>query len=179
MAGHFSHVVGVEEALGSTPAAGAYDRWVTAPIDSLVDLDRPFDVIVCADVLEHLAEPERVLASVRRWLAPGGLLLVSVPNVANAAIRLSLLAGRFEYSDKGILDRTHLRFFTRRSARRLVEQAGFRVRRIRATPVPAELALPVLGRFPFRPLSRALAAAAARAWPTLFAYQFLFDARPE
>jgi len=135
-------------------------------------------VIVCADVLEHLADPARILASVREWLAPGGVLLVSVPNVANAAVRLSLLAGRFEYAEKGILDRTHLRFFTRKSGKTLIEKAGFRVVRIRATPVPAELALPVLGRSPLRPLSRGLASAAARVWPTLFGYQFLYDARP-
>jgi len=119
-----------------------------------------------------------VLARVRGWIAPGGVLFVSLPNVANAAIRLSLLAGRFEYADAGILDRTHLRFFTRRTARRLVEDAGFRIRRVQATPVPAELAVALLRRAPFRALSRALFAAAAALRPTLFGYQFVIEAEP-
>jgi 2-polyprenyl-3-methyl-5-hydroxy-6-metoxy-1,4-benzoquinol methylase len=170
--------VGVEEDPSSAPEPGVYDRWIRAPIDSLGEWDRAFDAIVCADVLEHLAEPERVLSSVREWIAPGGVLLVSLPNVANAAVRLSLLAGRFAYTEKGILDRTHLRFFTRKSGRNLIEGAGFQVLRVRATPVPAELAIPALGRPPLRGASRGLAAAAARTWPTLFGYQFLYEARP-
>jgi len=135
-------------------------------------------VVVCADVLEHLSDPASLLASARRWIAPQGLLLVSIPNVANLAIRLSLAAGRFEYTDTGILDRTHLRFFTRESANRLIDAAGFRVTKIRATAVPAELAVPVLSRAPLRGPSRGFFTAAARVWPTLFGYQFLFDARP-
>jgi SAM-dependent methyltransferase len=139
---------------------------------------RTFDVVVCADVLEHLEDPAAVLARVRKWLSPGGLLLVSLPNVANVAVRLSLLAGRFEYAEAGILDRTHLRFFTRRSARRLVEAAGFRIRRLRPTPIPAELAIPLLRRPPLRGPARAFFAGTAALWPTLFGYQFVIEAEP-
>jgi 2-polyprenyl-3-methyl-5-hydroxy-6-metoxy-1,4-benzoquinol methylase len=149
--------------------------------DSVTNVEgwsRTFDVVVCADVLEHLEEPAAVLARVRSWISPGGALFVSLPNVANVAVRLALLAGRFEYAEAGILDRTHLRFFTRRSARRLVEEAGFRIRRLRPTPIPAELALPILGRGPLRGLVRAFFSAAAAAWPTLFGYQFVIEAEP-
>jgi len=142
------------------------------------DWSRSFDVVVCADVLEHLENPAPVLARVRRWLSPVGVLFVSLPNVANVAVRLSLLAGRFEYADAGILDRTHLRFCALRSARRLVEDAGFRIRRLRATPIPAELAIPLLRRAPFRGPVRAFFSAAAALWPTLFGYQFVIEAEP-
>ena len=158
------------------PPLGAYDEWVSDSVANVESWSRTFDVVVCADVLEHLDDPAAVLARVRRWLSPRGVLFVSLPNVANVAIRLALLAGRFEYAEAGILDRTHLRFFTRRSARRLVENAGFRIRRLHPTPIPAELAIPVLRRAPLRAPARALFSAAASVWPTLFGYQFVIEA---
>jgi len=171
-------VAGVEADTGVRPPLGAYDEWVNDSVANVRGWSREFDVVVCADVLEHLEDPAGVLARVRRWLSPGGALFVSLPNVANVAVRLSLLAGRFEYAEAGILDRTHLRFFTRRSARRLVEGAGFRIRSLRATPIPAELAIPLLRRFPFRRPARALFSATAALWPTLFGYQFVIEAVP-
>jgi hypothetical protein len=71
-----------------------------------------------------------------------------------------------------------LRFFTRRSALRLVEDCGFAVDRVTATAMPLELAWPLLSRFQLRPLFRALTVAAARLWPTLFGYQFVIEAHP-
>jgi hypothetical protein len=99
-----------------------------------------------------------------------------VPNVANVTVRAALLAGRFPYAERGILDRTHLRFYTRRSARELIAQAGFRIRRMAATAMPLELAVPALGRAPLRRPTRGLASAAARVWPTLFGYQVVLEA---
>lgn len=90
--------------------------------------DGGFDAIVFGDVLEHLRDPRRVLQGlVEHNLAPGGIVVVSLPNIANWRIRLQLLAGRFDYTETGILDRTHLRFFTRASARRLLREAGLRI----------------------------------------------------
>ena len=169
-------MAGLEADPAVRPPAGVYDEWITDSLSADRSWSRPFDVVVCADVLEHLPEPDAVLARIRRWMAPDGVLLVSLPNVANVAVRLALLAGRFEYAETGILDRTHLRFYTRRSARRLVENAGFRIRSARATPIPAELAIPLLARPPLRAPARAIAAAAAAAWPTLFGYQFVLEA---
>jgi SAM-dependent methyltransferase len=80
-----------------------------------------FDVLIFADVLEHLPWPQIVLREYMRYLRPGGTVIVSLPNVGLWAVRLSMLAGRFEYADTGVMDRTHLRFFTRRSARALLE----------------------------------------------------------
>lgn len=86
-----------------------------------------FDTIIAADVVEHLKEPVVVLEVLRNHLRPGGRLVVSVPNVAHASVRIPLVLGRFRYRETGILDRTHLRLFTFRTARELVEAAGFRV----------------------------------------------------
>lgn len=84
-----------------------------------------FDVIVFADVLEHLVDPVRLLDEYRRFLAPGGEILVSVPNVAVWNVRLALLLGRFDYTPTGTLDRTHLRFFTRQNLLRALSESGF------------------------------------------------------
>jgi len=157
-------------------AREGYDEWRTTDAAAAGTWNRPFDAVVCGDVLEHLARPEELLARIREWLRPGGTLYVSVPNVANVTVRAALLAGRFPYAERGILDRTHLRFYTRRTARELVEGAGFRIRRQAATAMPVELALPALGRPPLSGPSRALASAAARVWPTLFGYQVVIEA---
>ena len=93
-------------------------------------------------------------------------------------MRLGLLSGRFRYAPRGILDRTHLRFFTRRPAAPSSRRAGYRVAVDDATAMPVELAVPALSRPPLAGLVRAAALAAARLWPTLFGYQFVFEARP-
>jgi 2-polyprenyl-3-methyl-5-hydroxy-6-metoxy-1,4-benzoquinol methylase len=157
-------------------AREGYDDWRTCDAASAGAWDAPFDAVVCGDVLEHLPRPEQLLERIRQWLRPGGRLYVSVPNVANVTVRAALLAGRFPYAERGILDRTHLRFYTRRTARELVAAAGFRILRVAATSMPLELAVPALGRPPLRGPSRALATAAARVWPSLFGYQVVIEA---
>ena len=86
---------------------------------------RQFDWIMAADVLEHSAEPQAALRFYRRFLKPDGRLIVSLPNVAVWDNRFRLLFGRFDYRDSGVMDRTHLRFFTFRTARELIIEAGF------------------------------------------------------
>jgi 2-polyprenyl-3-methyl-5-hydroxy-6-metoxy-1,4-benzoquinol methylase/outer membrane murein-binding lipoprotein Lpp len=83
-----------------------------------------FDVVVLGDVLEHLRDPLPVLRSVRPLLAQGGYVVMSIPNVAHGAVRVSLLKGRFDYRPLGLLDTTHLRFFTRESLTALLHDAG-------------------------------------------------------
>jgi len=172
------YLAGVEADPGVPAAARAvYDDWREADALSPLAWDEPFDVVVCADVLEHLSAPEDLLERVRGWLKPGGTLLASIPNAANLSVRLDVLLGRFEYAERGIFDRTHLRFFTRASARRLLERSGLAVRRIDATAMPYELAFPPLSRQPFAFLARSGARLTARLWPTLFGYQFLLEAQ--
>ena len=175
--GRCSYLAAVEPD-GGAPAPGhdVYDDW--RPVDALSagSWPQPFDVVVCADVLEHLPEPHLLLSLILTWLRPGGVVLVSLPNVANVSVRLALLSGHFRYAERGILDRTHLRFYTLETARELLTTAGFRIRGVEASAMPYELALPRLGRPPWAPATRAFAAASARLLPRLFGYQFLFEA---
>jgi 2-polyprenyl-3-methyl-5-hydroxy-6-metoxy-1,4-benzoquinol methylase len=140
-------------------------------------LPGPFDAIVYGDVLEHLADPRGTLVAVNRHLGPGGLVVVSVPNVAHLYVRLSLLAGRFEYADRGILDRTHLRFFTRRSFLALLAEAGLDVETLRVTPVPLGLVVPRRLHGGWLTVAQALNAWASRRWPRGLAYQFVAACR--
>jgi 2-polyprenyl-3-methyl-5-hydroxy-6-metoxy-1,4-benzoquinol methylase len=113
-------------------AAGSYEEAHVVDLEESDELPLAegfFDVVLCADVVEHLRSPERGLRLVRRYLAPHGLLIVSVPNVAHFSVRIPIIFGRFEYAPSGILDVTHARLFTFATARRLVENAGFDVRR--------------------------------------------------
>jgi 2-polyprenyl-3-methyl-5-hydroxy-6-metoxy-1,4-benzoquinol methylase len=88
-----------------------------------------FDIILFADVLEHLREPGAVLWRVRPFLAEGGSIVASIPNIAHGSVRLALLSGEFRYRDVGLLDNTHLRFFTRESIQDLFEGAGYVIMR--------------------------------------------------
>jgi methionine biosynthesis protein MetW len=90
---------------------------------------KDFDIILFGDVIEHTRDPLAIIREARTLLAPSGAIIVSLPNIANLRIRLQLLRGRFDYTDSGILDKTHLRFFTLRSARQLMHEAGYRITR--------------------------------------------------
>jgi 2-polyprenyl-3-methyl-5-hydroxy-6-metoxy-1,4-benzoquinol methylase len=124
------------------------------------------EIIICADVLEHLRDPWAALAWLRTLLAPGGRAVISVPNIAHWTARRALLRGRFDYADHGLLDRTHLRFFTRASAAELARRAGFAVRAERpaGAPLPLESRVPALGRVRDR---------CVRRYPELLALQFV------
>jgi 2-polyprenyl-3-methyl-5-hydroxy-6-metoxy-1,4-benzoquinol methylase len=122
-----------------------------------------FDVVLGGDVIEHLRDPAATLARLRPFLRPGGRVVVSTPNVANWAIRLSLLSGRWRYTDRGILDRSHTHLFTRATLAETLERAGYRVERIDfSVPVPGDSDL-------LDGVGRALGSLR----PSLFAYQFV------
>lgn len=112
--------------------------------------DRRFDFIVFSDVLEHVYDPLRVLVNYLPFLAPNGRLLISLPNVGNWQTRLGLLAGRFDYQDSGVLDRTHIRFFTFATAADMVTRAGLEVERLDHTPLLVRAALPLVKRLLLR-----------------------------
>lgn len=86
-----------------------------------------FDLIVFADILEHTFSPTTILLNLKRCLKPDGAIAISLPNIANYTVRLNLLRGRFDYRSSGIMDDTHVRFFTEKTFRKMLREAGFEV----------------------------------------------------
>jgi O-antigen biosynthesis protein len=126
-----------------------------------------FDAIVCGDFIEHLRDPQAFLVRIRPFLALEGTLVLSTPNIANWAMRLGLLFGRFRYTEWGILDRTHTHLFTRKTLTECLEAAGYR-----ATVIDYTVPVPVLAT----PRIEAIAHVIGRVRPSLFAYQFVVAA---
>ena len=130
------HLECIVDGVEYNPAAAAeaapwYRRLECADLEQVVLTERfvgcRYDFIVCADILEHLRQPGDLLAQLPGLLAPGGHVLASVPNVAHAGLIAELLAGEFRYRVEGLLDETHLRFFTLRSLTRSLARAGLQV----------------------------------------------------
>lgn len=171
IAGDGSRVVGVE----IDPEAAEEARRFCARVLSIdlnrsdwtSDVDERFDLVTFGDVLEHLVDPQAVLSNTRNVLAPGGRVLISLPNIAYWTMRAKLLLGKFEYQSMGLLDYTHLRFFTVDTARKMIRQAGYRIVSFH----------PVLGdRFTrhFRPMWQRM----ANLFPNFMAFQMLFLVEP-
>lgn len=136
----------------------------------LAPLTPPYDGMVFGDTLEHLPDPPAVLRRLRPLLRDEGAVVISIPNVANWAVRLGLLFGRFRYTERGILDRTHLRFYTQRTLTEMLRDAGFRVEHlVAAVPVPFVT---------WRPLCW-LAYRIGNLRPSFFGYGFVLVARPD
>lgn len=152
-------------------AASVCDRVVVGDLDRLdvEQLAPQYRAFLFGDTLEHLVDPAGLLRRLRPRLADDGVVVVSIPNIANWTIRLSLLAGRFDYADRGILDRTHLHFYTLKSAKALLEDAGYRVESlVAAVPAPG-VSSARLGR---------LVHWAGNLRPHVFAYTFIITAVP-
>ncbi len=139
-------------------------------------LDRQFDYIILADVIEHLRNEEEILQHVRRFLKTDGRLIISTGNVAIWFYRISLLIGRFNYGPRGILDRTHVKLYTRSTFRRLIEKCGYKVARFGYTNLPFELVFESTARSGFLRAVDQGYHLLTRVWPTLFAYQFVAEA---
>jgi methionine biosynthesis protein MetW len=172
--------IGIEPDAARAECAGA--RGLEVYCETLTDLflerHGPFDVIVFSDVLEHLAAPVDLLRTALKGLKSKGLVLASVPNVAHWSVRAQLFFGRFDYADTGIMDSTHLRWFTERSIRALLASAGLETIVCRQS---AGVTLPVYYQPPFglmpgrlrRPLIRLL----TRNLPLLFGCQHVVKAQ--
>lgn len=136
-----------------------------------------YRVVICADVLEHTADPGRVLQQLRRSATSDSVFIVSLPNVAHLAARILLLFGHFPKMDRGIFDRTHLHFYTRQTALELLRTAGLRETTVRATPVPLEEIWPGwLGQGLLK-TAMACQRIPLRLAPTLFGFQWIFVAQ--
>jgi len=176
---HFDRTIGFEfdgENLGRLKQS--FSDVVIGDLERIDRLPRPAHAVVLADVLEHLRDPGRTLRMAREVLVPGGHLFVSVPNIANITTRLGLLFGIFQYRDRGILDATHLRFYTMRTIREEIEKAGFEVLHIRGSAVPIRL---IIGNYlpdPALLASEAVLSRATQLWRKLLAYQIILVARP-
>ena len=175
--GHY--VAGIEyDAATAEKAREYYDTFQVADIE---EFDFPyrneFDYIVFADVLEHLRDPAAVLQRCIPALKESGKIIISVPNIANWIIRLSLLLGKFDYMERGILDRTHLRFFTMRSLKQLMSEVSCEVLDTIPTPLPVQLVVPFTQSSVFAPVHEAHYAL-TRCWKAFFAYQLLIVAQP-
>jgi GT2 family glycosyltransferase/2-polyprenyl-3-methyl-5-hydroxy-6-metoxy-1,4-benzoquinol methylase len=99
------------------------------PLDDYLDKTK-FDVILAGDFLEHLQDPTQLLKELRPHLSANGYLVSSIPNVSHGSVRMGLLHGKFDYRDTGILDRTHLRFFTLQSIRAMFSEAGYEIQQV-------------------------------------------------
>ncbi len=142
-----------------------------------IEVGSGYDVVLAGDVIEHLPRPKETLQEILRVLRPGGELLLSVPNFGHWYPRGRVVLGLFGYDRRGILDDTHLRFFTRSSLRRLVRNAGFDIVEERATGLPLGLVTsPTDGRK--LGVVRGVDHALVRARPTLFGYQFVLRLVP-
>lgn len=137
-----------------------------------------YDVVLFADVLEHMACPEDALRDARRLLKPDGFVVASIPNVAHLAVRLQLLMGSFTYTDRGPLDRTHLRFYTRKTVEKLFTESGYEVLSRQVTPAPLEVAANAVGLKETPRMLDEINRLSALTWPAGLAYQFLLLAQP-
>ncbi len=138
-----------------------------------------YDAIVLGDVVEHLRNPQQFLRKTGKLLKPGGKVLMSLPNVANIWVRLNLLLGRFNYSRVGILDETHLRFFTLESSKKIARDSGFDVISTSVTPIPLPLILPATSRGRALSFLHVLNWGMTRLRKTLFGYQFILVCQPK
>lgn len=177
--GHFDRTIGFEYNVDCAPTLRrCFDQVVIADLEKVKRLPANTDAIVLADVLEHLRNPADFLQLVRASLATNGVVFISVPNIANITVRIGLLFGVFEYRDRGILDHTHLRFYTKRTIRREVENAGFDIVEIRGSSVPIRL---IIGKFTPEWVLRVgerMLTWLTRFWRGLFAYQVILVATP-
>jgi len=126
------YVVGID--VNDVHELDGYDYYIKSDIE-IAEFNNfiPFDYIILGDVLEHLNHPLDVLLKVKKWIKPEGYILVSVPNIANWRIRLALLFGDFNYTDNGIMDITHKRFFTKKTITYLIESAGLEINEMKTT----------------------------------------------
>ena len=149
-----------------------------ATIESAPLPDKTYRMVLCGDVLEHTVDPVAALNRLRAAATDDATFVVSLPNVAHLAVRLMLLFGKFPKMERGILDRTHLHFFTRDTAEQMLRQAGLKVHSARATGVPLdELWRRGENKWPFRAAVRMQHVALDLA-PRLFGMQWVFVAEP-
>lgn len=163
------YVVGVEvNKEAAEKAEGTCNKVLIGDIENL-EVDETFDVIVLADVLEHLKDPLNVLHKLKKNLTEEGYFVVSVPNIANWSIRFRLLFGNFDYRDSGILDKTHMRFFTLKTLKELFSKAGLNIIKLEVTPN-----IPFIT---YHSVTEGLSYSLTKLWKRMLANQFILVAK--
>jgi len=127
-----------------------------------------FDIIIFGDILEHLRYPEDILKKYSQLLNEDGLIIASIPNVASIKVRLKLLFGNWNYKLGGILDKTHLRFFTKKTIKELFENSGYKIIKMDSTPGFI---------FKYSNILKKMAEFLCKIYPKLFALQFIITAK--
>jgi SAM-dependent methyltransferase len=176
----FGHeVIGID-AVEHEGAGDRLNRFVVSDLNHGIppSVGRGYDVVLAADVIEHVRHPDRLLVEARQCVYERGSIIASVPNFGHWYPRLRVAAGAFDYDRRGILDEGHVRFFTRRSFERLAAGAGLEIRRREGTGTPIEVLGRHAGRAYRRPAIERAQNAAVALRPTLFAYQFVYELRP-
>jgi glycosyltransferase involved in cell wall biosynthesis/precorrin-6B methylase 2 len=181
MAKRGCNVTGIEQDPEMASIAEKYcSKMIVGDVESM-DLSQlgKYDAIILGDVVEHLRNPREFLEKTGKLLNKGGKILMSLPNVANIWVRLNLLFGRFNYSRVGILDESHLRFFTLETSKKIARESGLDVISTNVTPIPLPLILPSTSKG--RPLSflHAINWGITRLRKTLFGYQFILVCQPK
>ena len=172
------HVVGVDS-VAEPGVQERVDEFVQADLDDgLPDVGGEYDVVIAADVIEHVRKPEALLADMADKLSPSGRLIISTPNFGHWYPRMRVVSGTFDYDRRGILDETHLRFFTRRGLLRTLALARLTVEELRYTGLPLSVVQPGSTAHVSRGLN-VLDRLLVRARPTLFGYQFVAVLRPK
>ena len=138
------HITGVEmDTEAAEQARDICDRIIVGNIEKLnfddVLKNEVFDVVIFADVLEHLSNPWEILIKIRDYLSNDGYIIASIPNISYLSVVMELIQGEFRYRDLGILDNTHLRFFTKESIIAMFESSGYYIESIDCTKVPIEI----------------------------------------
>lgn len=178
-----AHIIGIDHNPDIVWQAQRYCDYVfTEDLDDRHSLDalegEKFDVITLVDVLEHLKHPEALLKRLQPLLLDEGQILLSVPNIAHASVRLELLNGNFDYEKAGILDTTHLKFFTLKSIQGLLEEVGYLMHEVDYTwhDLPDEVIVQYLQAAGLEATPQAVEKFHA---PESIAYQFIIAASPK
>ncbi len=161
-------VIGIEHAKDeASQASKVLDGVIEGDVEDIKTLNKvkqKFDVIIASALIEHLKNPRQFLKNIKKLLVPSGFVVVTTPNIVHWSIRKKILSGNFEYEDYGILDNTHLKFFTTKTFPQVFREAGYMIDKFSIDPVG--------GGYP------RLSLILSKIFPNTFAYQMLVKATP-
>lgn len=151
----------------------------------IVDLDNKkifykenfFDIILMADIIEHLKDSLGTVKYFTQFLKKNGLMILSTANVANIYVRLKLLFGNFDYEERGIMDKTHLRFFTLKTFRKLAKEANLKIIKGDFTPIPLPMVASIFEERRALNILHKLSYAATKIFPKLLSFQLILYCR--